>query len=142
MTHSPLTRSGVLTDILGRRGSVTEIARKHGVPKTYVRELAKAEAIDLPDGRLRHGEHHLKAIADGYAAGRRAREIAAELGCTEHVVRWLASQIGVSKSAAADHRRGFAVPDHLRADYRLLRRKRLTATEAGEALGLIQRKVA
>jgi hypothetical protein len=101
----------------------------------------------LPDGRLLRGERYRIAITDGYAAGRPAADIAAELGCSELTVRVRASQMGVKnpRSRKRDYatRRGFSVPDHLADDYRFLtQNKRLTASEAGEALGLVPRKVA
>jgi hypothetical protein len=86
-----------------------------------------------------------RAIIDGYAAGERPADIAARFGTTENVVRATASSLGVTDthpdSVAA--RRGFSVPRHLRAEYRqMVRNEHRPASEAGEALGLVPRKVA
>jgi hypothetical protein len=86
-----------------------------------------------------------RAIIDGYLAGEHPAAIAAANGTTENAVRVTASLMRITSihPQSKAKQRGFAIPAQFRDEYlRLRRNKHMTATEAGEALGLIPRKVA
>lgn len=84
-----------------------------------------------------------RAIREGYAAGRRPSDIAAETGRPVTSVRVLACQMGLTRNTARDpfkHKRVFKIPEGRMDEYRALRRLGLTFHECGYEMGLLARQ--
>ncbi len=83
-----------------------------------------------------------KAVRAAYAEGGGGPRAAALASGTQYeTVKALASQMGLTRPT--DHyrfKRGFAVPDDRKGEYRALIRASLTPTEAGQIMGLIPRE--
>lgn len=89
----------------------------------------------------RRKEARQALIRDGYAQGKSLVEIAKKTGLSHESVKVIAHAIGVSRTPAeaANYRRGFTIPEHLKDDYRLLTRSGgYRSREAGIALGLLE----
>lgn len=84
-----------------------------------------------------------EAIRAGYAAHKRPRDIAAEIGSTDNSVKVLASQMGLTRRRhdPARYRRPFQIPEDRYPEYLELRKQHLTFEECGYILGLLERPV-
>ena len=80
------------------------------------------------------------AIKEGYANNESPKAIATRLSCSVASVKATASQLGITRTqkAAADFRRGFAVPADMLVYYKKLLAKQFSAKESGKLLGLAQ----
>ena len=79
------------------------------------------------------------AIKEGYANNESPKVIATRLNCSVASVKATASQLGITRTqkAAADFRRGFAVPADMLVYYKKLLAKQFSAKESGKLLGLV-----
>ena len=79
------------------------------------------------------------AIKEGYANNESPKVIATRLSCSVASVKATASQLDITRTqkAAADFRRGFAVPAEMLAHYKKLMANHFSAKESGKLLGLV-----
>ncbi|MBB6411306.1 hypothetical protein [Mesorhizobium sangaii] len=79
------------------------------------------------------------AIKEGYANNESPKVIATRLNCSVASVKATASQLGITRTpkAAADFRRGFAVPAEMLVLYKKLMANNFSAKESGKLLGLV-----
>lgn len=127
---------------LHAQGAVLEDAAKAlGVSVEHARVAANQLGLRFKTEVQRSREDRNETIRQGYAAGLPTAEIAKSAGVSLTTVHRAATRMGVAQKpeAVAINRRGFAVPEHLKEDYRILTRSRIyRSREAGIALGLLE----
>lgn len=135
------TVSARLADLHAQGFILEDAAAALGITADCARVTASHLNLKFKTDTQRRREKRQDVIRKGYAENRPLEDIAAEIGTTVTGVMVQASRLGVTRSCAeaADYRRGFSVPDHLKEDYRLLRQRgKYRAREAGIALGLLE----
>src|SRR5712672_1375099 len=87
-----------------------------------------------------NSEARRKIILDGYGNNEPLKDIAAKIGCSLASLKVTASKLGCTRTPkeAAEFRRGFHIPEHMRKDYyQLMIAGQYRSRECALILGLL-----